>query len=80
MNFYDVALARLNQFDGERFSYTRKKTESEGDYFSIKQNEENQKIIEYYARGKKHENYIFPIILEDRVGEAVFKTKKGKLS
>ncbi len=80
MNFYDVALARLNQFDGERFSYTRKKTESEGDYFSIKQNEENQKIIEYYARGKKPENYIFPIIPEDRVGEAVFKTKKGKLS
>ena len=35
MNFYDMAIARLNQFDGERFSYTRKKTESEGDFFSI---------------------------------------------
>ncbi len=80
MNFYDMALARINQFDGERLSYTRKKTESEGDFFSIKQNTENQDIIAYYAKGKKPENYIFPIIPEDRVGEAIFKTKKGKLS
>ena len=80
MNFYDMAIARLNQFDGERFSYTRKKTESEGDFFSIKQNDENLKIIEYYAKDKKPDNYIFPIIPEDRIGEAVFKTKKGKLS
>lgn len=35
MNFYDVALAKVSQFDGERFSYNRKKTEREGDYFSI---------------------------------------------
>ncbi|MHA7102531.1 phage integrase SAM-like domain-containing protein [Roseivirga pacifica] len=80
MNFYDIAIARVHQFDGERFSYTRKKTESEGDYFSIKQNHENLDIIAYYAKGKAPENYIFPIIPEDRVGEAVFKTKKGKLS
>lgn len=80
MNFYDIAIARVHQFDGERFSYTRKKTESEGDYFSIKQNQENLDIIAYYAKGKEPENYIFPIIPEDRVGEAVFKTKKGKLS
>lgn len=80
MNFYDIAIARVHQFDGERFSYTRKKTESEGDYFSIKQNQENLDIIAYYARGKAPDNYIFPIIPEERVGEAVFKTKKGKLS
>lgn len=80
MNFYDLAIARVHQFDGERFSYTRKKTESEGDFFSIKQSQENIEIIDYYSKGKEPNNYIFPIIPEDRVGEAIFKTKKGKLS
>ncbi|GAB5527491.1 MAG: hypothetical protein Roseis2KO_53630 [Roseivirga sp.] len=37
-------------------------------------------VIAYYAKGKTPDQYIFPIIPEDRVGEAVFKTKKGKLS
>lgn len=79
MNFYDLAVARVHQFDGERFSYTRKKTESEGDFFSIKQSDENLEILNYYTKDKKPDNYIFPIIPEDREGRAAFKTKKAKL-
>ena len=79
MNFYDLAVARVHQFDGERFSYTRKKTESEGDFFSIRQSDENLEILEYYTKDKKPDDYIFPIIPEDRKGHAAFKTKKAKL-
>ena len=79
MNFYDIALARVRQFDGERFSYTRKKTEKEGDHFSIKQSQENIDIINYYAEGKNKEEYIFPIIPEDAVGEKIFRIKRDKL-
>lgn len=33
MNFMDLALAKVRQFDGVRFNYTRKKTEEEGILF-----------------------------------------------
>ena len=79
MNFYDIALACVEQFDGERFSYTRKKTESEGDFFSIKQNEENLSILSYYIQNKPKTAYIFPIIPEGREGEAIFRAKRDKL-
>lgn len=79
MNFYDLALAKVSQFNGERFSYTRKKTEKEGDHFSIKQSQENIDIIKYYAEGKEREEYIFPIIPQDAVGEQIFRIKRDKL-
>ncbi|MEO9803413.1 MAG: phage integrase SAM-like domain-containing protein [Reichenbachiella sp.] len=79
MNFYDIAIARVHQFDGVRFNYTRKKTESEGDFFSIKQNQENLKILEYYIKGKSSVEYIFPIIKEEKKGEEIFRAKRDKL-
>lgn len=79
MNFYDLAIARVRQFDGTRFSYTRKKTESEGDFFSIKQNPENLKIIKYYIKGKEPEDYLFPVLPKDAEGETVFMKKRDKL-
>jgi len=78
MNFIDLALAKVKQFDGERFNYTRKKTEEEGDDFSIKQNLENLKIIKYYRKGKKKENYLFPIIPEGTLEHRIFRVKKDK--
>lgn len=78
MNFYDVALAKVNQFDGERFSYTRKKTEREGDDFSIKESPENLSIIEYYAQGKEKDQYLFPIIPEETPDPRIFRVKKDK--
>lgn len=78
MNFYDIALAKVHQFDGERFSYTRKKTEEQGDYFSIIQNSENLKIIEYYAKGKKPDDYLFPLIPADTPDDLIFRVKDNK--
>ncbi|MEQ8881613.1 MAG: tyrosine-type recombinase/integrase [Cyclobacteriaceae bacterium] len=78
MNFYDVALAKVAQFDGVRFSYNRKKTEREGDYFSIKQNDENLEIINYYLDGKKKNQYLFPLIPEDTPEPRVFRVKRDR--
>lgn len=78
MNFYDVALAKVSQFDGERFSYNRKKTEREGDYFSIKQNDENLGIIKYYIKGKSKDEYLFPLIPEETPEPMVFRVKRDR--
>jgi len=78
MNFIDLALAKVAQFDGERFNYTRKKTEEEGDNFSIKQNEENLKILHYYSKGKEKDQYLFPIVPEGTPEHRVFRVKKDK--
>lgn len=78
MNFMDLALALVGWYDGERFNYTRKKTEEEGDDFSIKQNEENQKIIAYYSKGKSKDDYLFPIIPQDTPQHRIFKVKQQK--
>ena len=78
MNFYDVALAKVDQFDGERFSYTRKKTEEEGDHFTITQSPENIDIITYYAQGKNPDDYLFPLIPSDTPPERIFRVKDDK--
>jgi len=78
MNFMDLALAKVNWFDGDRLSYTRKKTEREGDDFSILQNDENKKIIEYYSSGKGGQSFLFPIIPEDTPEPRVHKVKNAK--
>ncbi len=78
MNFMDLSLAKVDWFDGKRFNYRRKKTEEEGDDFSILQNEENLEIINYYMLGKKRRDYLFPIIPEDTPEERIFLVKKDK--
>lgn len=78
MNFADIALAKVNWFDGERFNYTRKKTEEEGDHFSILQNEENLEIIKFYKGKKKGEEYLFPITPADTPEERIFRVRKQK--
>lgn len=78
MNFMDLALAKVHWFDGDRFNYTRKKTEEEGDDFSIKQNDENLKIIRHYKKGKKPDDYLFPLIPKDTPEERIFLVKKQK--
>jgi integrase len=78
MNFADLALAKVKSFDGERFNYTRKKTEEEGDHFSILQNEENLEIIKFYKGKKKGDEYLFPIISLDTSEERIFRVRKQK--
>ena len=75
-----MALARCRQFDGEHFNYTRKKTEREGDHFSIKQSEECLKILQYYMNGKEPNDYIFPLLTLDTPKERIHRVKEGKAS
>jgi len=54
MNFYDIAIARVHQFDGKRLNYTRKKTESEGGFFSIKQNFLSKATLGFCLADRNH--------------------------
>ncbi|MDW3191252.1 MAG: tyrosine-type recombinase/integrase [Cytophagales bacterium] len=80
MNFNDLVRAKVSNYDGERFNYLRKKTENEteGDFFSILQNEENLEIIQHYVRGKSKDDYLFPILKPDISKERIFRVKNYK--
>ena len=62
MNFFDMAIIKVFQFEDNRIKYFRKKTHYEGDYFSVLQNEESLKIINHYLNGQGKDDYLFPII------------------
>lgn len=79
MNFFDLALIKVMQFDGERIKYYRKKTAYEGDYFSIKQNEEALAIIQEYIQDKKPDDFLFPILTKDTPPHRVHRVKNDKI-
>lgn len=78
MNFMDLAIAKVHQFDGKRFTYVRSKTKRKGQYFSIEQNDENMTIIKKYMKGKKQDDYLFPIIPEGILKSRIFKVKQNE--
>jgi integrase len=79
MNFFDLALLKTFQFDGEEIHYIRKKTESEGDHFSIKQNQEALSIINQYLDGQQKDDYLFPIIPPGTPPERIYRVKNDKI-
>lgn len=79
LNFFDLALIRVFQFDGERINYTRKKTESEGDHFGVKQPQEALDIINYYIQDKEPDDYLFPIMPKDTPPQRLFRVKNDRL-
>jgi integrase len=79
MNFYDMALIKRFQFDGERIKYFRKKTLYEGDYFSVKQNKECLEILNCYINDQKPKEYIFPILANDLPVSKLHKVKNDRL-
>lgn len=80
MNFYDVALIKRMQFDGERIKYFRNKTKYEGDFFSVKQSPEALNVIEYFVK-QDHDpdDYLFPILPKDTPQERIFRVKNDKI-
>ncbi|MBT1689883.1 tyrosine-type recombinase/integrase [Dawidia soli] len=81
MNFFDLALLRVSKFDGERLSYSRKKTinAKKKDTFSIKQSDEALEILQRHIQGKSADDYIFPILTPDIPTEQVHEVKAEKL-
>lgn len=79
MNFFDMAIIKRFQFDGEHIKYFRKKTLSEGDYFSVLQSEEALKIIHYYLDDQKPDDYLFPIIPNNTSPKNLHKVNNGKV-
>ncbi len=78
MNFVDLAMLKVNQFDGERINYTRQKTKAEGDHFSIKQIPEALEILEFYTANKELTDYIFSIIPKDIPEERIHRVKDDR--
>ncbi len=79
MNFFDLAILKRFQFEENRIKYFRKKTHYEGDYFSVLQNEESLKIIEYYLNGQEDSDYLFPIIPAHTTPERLHIVNNGKV-
>jgi integrase len=81
MNFFDVALLQIPNFDGERINYSRKKTinAQKKDTFHIKQSDEAREIIQRYILGKSAQDYIFPILTPGIPAAEIHEVKQEKL-
>jgi site-specific recombinase XerD len=58
MNLIDLAKLRIKDVSGDRIFYGRSKT---GDSLSVKITEEFANIMKFYTKGKKENDFIFPI-------------------
>ena len=79
MNFFDMAILKRFQYDGERIKYFRKKTEYQGDYFSIKQNTECRKILSLYLSDQGEHDYVFPILQSRTPASRIHRVKNDRL-
>jgi site-specific recombinase XerD len=59
MNFWDLALLKLENISENRIVYVRAKTHKQ---YSININEKAQNILKPYLEGKKRDQYIFPFV------------------
>ena len=57
MNFIDLVKLKVKNIEGDRLLYGRSKT---GDPFSVKITESLGNILEFYLKGKRPEDYLFP--------------------
>ncbi len=62
MNFTDMAYLQVNNIVNGRIKFRRKKT---GKLYDIKITEQLTEILNIYLKGKKAEDYIFPVIKRD---------------
>lgn len=64
MNFADIAHLRVHQVQNGRLKYRRRKTKwsNNAKKFDIEHSPIAQEIIDYYTRGKKPSDFVFPII------------------
>lgn len=59
MNFADIAFLKMKNIIDNRIQYKRAKT---GKHYSIKISQPTQAILDLYSKGKKPDDFIFPII------------------
>lgn len=66
MNFADVAYLRVSQVQGGKLQYRRRKTRwaKSVKKFEITHSPLAQKIIDYYTKGKKSNDFVFPILTD----------------
>ncbi len=66
LNFTDMAYLKKSNIINERLEYTRKKTKK---FYSLALFDKPNQILKYYLKGKKANDYIFPIILRESIEE-----------
>ncbi len=77
MNFYDMMMLTWDNIEGEKIIYKRRKTKTN---FSIKITPPIQEILNYYKKyNKNNTNYIFPILLENKLSPIQIEYRKDKV-
>ena len=62
MNFADIANLRISDIENDRIIYNRSKT---GKPLSVKLTDATREILKHYIKGKKPDDFVFPIIKRD---------------
>ena len=62
MNFADIAKLRMSDIENDRIIYSRSKT---GKPLSVKLTDPTREILKHYTKGKKPDDFVFPIIKRD---------------
>ena len=79
MNHFDMAILKRFQYKDNRIKYFRKKTHYEGDYFSVRQNDEALRIVQYYLNDQEPNDYLFPILPNDTAPERLHIVNNDKV-
>jgi integrase len=75
MNYYDMMKLRWENIDNDKLIYTRSKTKGR---FIVKILKPVQDIIDYYRDINRTTNYVFPILLNERLTPMQIENRKSK--
>ncbi len=75
MNFIDMMKLKWDNIQGDRILYIRSKTKGR---FSVKMVEPVKEIISYYQAQNRGTNYVFPILLKEKLTPMQVENRKHK--
>ena len=78
MNFIDLVKLKVKNIEGDRLLYSRSKT---GNPFSVRVTESLGNILEFYLKGKQHEDYMFPTNYDGSTKHfQMYKSQRGRMN
>jgi len=76
MNFKDMMLLKWSDIQNDRIHYTRAKTKGK---FNLEIIENAQVILDYYKAQNRPTNYVFPILLKEKLSPKQIDNRKHKV-
>lgn len=76
MNFNDMMFLKWSNISNDRIFYKRSKTKGN---FSIKIIEPVKEILSFYKNQKRHTDYVFPILLNEKMDPNQIENRKNKI-